>query len=297
MRIIDRMSTFLHKGLRLVLLVCAVASISHSTVNSSPQSNTWQRFKAAGFSVLLPEPPTATEIARPAKLFEKSRTARLFSAYEDNVVYVILAFENPNHRDPLSRFVAELERYSVSGQAERLQQQLSGAGFTGQEYRFTSSPTLTGIIRFYLAADMVYIVEAIGDNVDKPSVKQFLDSFSIGSDKGTSLFANSPTTEPVHENPDITKLKDVATKVRVLVKPEPMYTETARQAAVTGTVVLRAVFTSTGHVTNLRAVTGLPHGLTERALEAARNIKFIPATKEGRPVSMYIQLEYNFNLY
>jgi hypothetical protein len=44
-------------------------------------------------------------------------------------------------------------------------------------------------------------------------------------------------------------------------------------------------------------VQGLPDGLTERAIEAARKIKFVPASKEGKYVSMWMQLEYNFNLY
>jgi TonB family protein len=91
--------------------------------------------------------------------------------------------------------------------------------------------------------------------------------------------------------------KDVSSKARVLSKPEPQYTEEARKNQVTGTVVLRAVFTSGGQVSNIRAVAGLPYGLTDRAIGAARNIKFVPATKDGHAVSMYIQLEYNFNLY
>ncbi len=91
--------------------------------------------------------------------------------------------------------------------------------------------------------------------------------------------------------------KEVSSKARVLSKPEPQYTEEARKNQVTGTVVLRAIFTSGGQVTSIRAVSGLPYGLTERAIAAARQIKFSPATKDGRPVSMYIQLEYNFNLY
>jgi TonB family protein len=91
--------------------------------------------------------------------------------------------------------------------------------------------------------------------------------------------------------------KDVNSKARVLSKPEPQYTEEARKNQITGTVILRAVFTSGGQVTNISARSGLPFGLTERAIAAARQIKFVPATKDGRPVSMYIQLEYNFNLY
>ncbi|MEP6919791.1 MAG: energy transducer TonB [bacterium] len=91
--------------------------------------------------------------------------------------------------------------------------------------------------------------------------------------------------------------KEVSSKARVLSKPEPQYTEEARKNQIIGTVVLRAVFTSGGQVTGIRAVSGLPFGLTERAIAAARQIKFSPAMKDGHPVSMYIQLEYNFNLY
>jgi TonB family protein len=91
--------------------------------------------------------------------------------------------------------------------------------------------------------------------------------------------------------------KEVSSKARVLSKPEPQYTEEARKNQITGTVVLRAVFTSGGQVTSIRAVSGLPYGLTERAIAAARQIRFTPAMKDGRAVSMYIQLEYNFNLY
>ncbi|HEY8410726.1 MAG TPA: TonB family protein [Pyrinomonadaceae bacterium] len=91
--------------------------------------------------------------------------------------------------------------------------------------------------------------------------------------------------------------KEVTSKARLISKPEPQYTEDARKNQITGTVVLKVVFTSGGSVTNIRTVSGLPYGLTERAIAAARQIKFVPATKDGHPVSMWMQLEYNFNLY
>jgi TonB family protein len=91
--------------------------------------------------------------------------------------------------------------------------------------------------------------------------------------------------------------KDVTTKARLISKPEPQYTEDARKNQITGTVVLKVVFASNGSVTNIRTVSGLPYGLTERAIAAARQIKFVPATKDGHQVSMWMQLEYNFNLY
>jgi len=91
--------------------------------------------------------------------------------------------------------------------------------------------------------------------------------------------------------------KDVTTKARLISKPEPQYTEEARKNQITGTVVLKCVFSSSGQVMNIRTVSGLPNGLTERAIAAAKMIKFVPATKDGHQVSMWMQLEYNFNLY
>jgi len=91
--------------------------------------------------------------------------------------------------------------------------------------------------------------------------------------------------------------KDVTTKARLISKPEPQYTEEARKNQITGTVVLKCVFSSSGQVTSIKTVSGLPNGLTERAIAAARQIKFVPATKDGHQVSMWMQLEYNFNLY
>jgi TonB family protein len=90
---------------------------------------------------------------------------------------------------------------------------------------------------------------------------------------------------------------EVDQRVRVLTKPEPQYTEEARRNQITGTVVLRAVFASSGEVVSIRALNSLPFGLTEKAIAAARQIKFEPAMKDGRPVSVYLHLEYNFNLY
>ena len=89
----------------------------------------------------------------------------------------------------------------------------------------------------------------------------------------------------------------VEQRARVLFKPEPTYTEEARRNQTVGTVLLRVVFASNGDVVQIRAVHTLPFGLTERAIAAARQIKFVPAVKGGRPVSVFMQLEYNFNLY
>jgi TonB family protein len=104
---------------------------------------------------------------------------------------------------------------------------------------------------------------------------------------------NNPNGDPdrVYAGPQVTE------RARVLSKPEPQYTEEARRNSITGTVILRVVFSRTGEVTNIHALQPLGGGLTEKAISAARQIRFVPARKNGQPVSMYMQLEYNFNLY
>jgi TonB family protein len=104
---------------------------------------------------------------------------------------------------------------------------------------------------------------------------------------------NNPNPDPNRVYPS----SDVSERARVLSKPEPQYTEEARRNSITGTVILRVVFSRSGEVTNIRALQPLGCGLTEKAMAAARKIQFVPAKKNGQPVSMYMQLEYNFNLY
>lgn len=87
---------------------------------------------------------------------------------------------------------------------------------------------------------------------------------------------------------------EVSTKAIIIDKPEPGFTEEARRNLTSGRVTLRAVFAADGRVRYISVVKGLPDGLTERSVEAARRIRFKPATIGGRRVSQYVVLEYNF---
>jgi TonB family protein len=93
------------------------------------------------------------------------------------------------------------------------------------------------------------------------------------------------------------KQNEVTRKALITFKPEPGFTEDARKNNVTGVVRLRAILHASGGVTGISVVKGLPDGLTEKAIAAARQIKFTPAEKDGHSVSQYVVLEYNFNIY
>jgi TonB family protein len=82
----------------------------------------------------------------------------------------------------------------------------------------------------------------------------------------------------------------------ILYREKARYTEHARQTRVEGTVVLSVVFNVNGAITHIMVVRGLPDGLTEKAIEAARKIRFQPAVKDGMPVSVRGSLEFTFSL-
>jgi len=95
----------------------------------------------------------------------------------------------------------------------------------------------------------------------------------------------------------IFKPSEVTQKYQILSKPEAQFTEEARKNNTQGTVRLRALLSSNGRVSDIRPINQLPYGLTEKAIEAARKMEFKPSMKNGHPVSVYVVLEYGFNLY
>jgi len=86
-------------------------------------------------------------------------------------------------------------------------------------------------------------------------------------------------------------VRDVTQRARIKSRPEPDYTN----PGISGTVVLRAVLSSSGKVTKIRVLAMLPGGLTEESIKAASKIKFDPAVKDGRFVAQHVQLEYSFH--
>ena len=103
--------------------------------------------------------------------------------------------------------------------------------------------------------------------------------------------------KPAPTDTDSSLPAPVVTRPVRVSSPRPQYTEEARANHVSGAVILRVQVDVDGNVNSVRVVSGLPYGLTEQAMDVARRTKFKPATKDGKPVAMWIGIEINFNLY
>jgi TonB family protein len=82
----------------------------------------------------------------------------------------------------------------------------------------------------------------------------------------------------------------------LLHRVEPAYPEALRRDRIEGVVVLEAVVTEEGEVTDLRVVSSTRRELEEPALTAVRQWRYRPATYQGRPVRVYLTITTNFRL-
>jgi hypothetical protein len=89
--------------------------------------------------------------------------------------------------------------------------------------------------------------------------------------------------------------KQVDQKVRILAKPEPDYDKKDLRRVAPGAIILRAIFCGSGEVTDIKVQNGLSDSLNEKAVKAARKIRFIPAEKDGQKVSQALIIEYYVN--
>lgn len=280
------------------LSIAAVGVGALPAVARHPQSAPWQTYTISDedFSFASPTLPALHVQNDWLERIREYRRRYSLGAYAEGVVYVIDVLQNPKQWQSLDSFIEERSR-SRSNLTDVTLNGFQGKAVAGEEY----------VSQFFATEDRLYHFGELGAPADDPRITKFISSLSLRKKKDSIEVTDGPGLpyEPGAEAESTTddatrKLytgREVDKKIRIAMKPEPSYTEIARQNAITGTVVLKCVFASNGSVTNIRIVSGLPYGLTEKAIDAARKIKFIPAMKNGKYVSMWIQLEYNFNLY
>lgn len=81
---------------------------------------------------------------------------------------------------------------------------------------------------------------------------------------------------------------------RFLSRVKPSYTPEAEQADITATVEVIVVFRSNGEVGGTEVTRWAGFGLDESAAAAIRQLKYTPALRDGKPISIRAMIRYNF---
>ena len=117
--------------------------------------------------------------------------------------------------------------------------------------------------------------------------------------------------KPPCRNPDASGNYNVGCGVippKILSHPPPKYSEIARQQKINGIVSLSFLVNAQGNPENVQVIKSIADtvGVSQRAaaltldqaaVDAVRQYKFSPGTKNGVPVAVYLNVEVNFQIY
>jgi TonB family protein len=285
-------------------IICLTASLSvvgvPSRVSASSPFQQWQRYTVKGeeFSVSLPALPAMTTDKYTNLNPRYERTVRVLGSYGSGVAYAINTFENQQGQS-LEEFINYIKLRRSRLREWKDATDISLNGFPGKQFEL-SERDVPGVVQFVRTKNHLYLFEAFGAFTGDPRMQEFFSSIVLGKKPDSINVQDGIGAQPddsQSQSAPVIVGKDADRKAMILTKPQPSYTDSARQQGTKGAVVLKAVFASTGGITGIQVLSGLPNGLTEKALAAVKQIRFVPAMKNGQMVSVQLQIEYNFNIY
>src|SRR5437763_17028704 len=110
-----------------------------------------------------------------------------------------------------------------------------------------------------------------------------------------SVLSSTPTVAPKIATPQRVRVSAGVTNGLLIRKVNPAYPPLARQARISGKVILQAQISKDGNIENLQLISGHPM-LAPAAIEAVKQWKYKPYLLNGEPVEVETQVEVNFTL-
>ena len=213
----------------------------------------------------------------------------------------------------LDRYTGDLEKMQkdlvtrVTTGYEPLQPEHSGqsAGMSSQHYKGVRRGKIWHH-QFFRSRKALFAITAVTADENNAISTAFLRSVRLGSGEnveypnhpaGSDKVNTSRSAELIVEIPPIRDeepLQGTPDREAVLIiRPRP---HQSRPRGISGEVVLRALLSATGTVSKVEVISG-PKSLREVSIQAASNVKFIPAEKDGKLVSVWKKFSYSFSSY
>jgi len=83
----------------------------------------------------------------------------------------------------------------------------------------------------------------------------------------------------------------------IIYEPEPEFSPEATAAKFMGVVSVSLIVDKDGKPQNVHVKHGVGMGLDQKAVEAVNKYRFRPATENGKPVAVYLNIEVNFEIF
>ena len=247
------------------------------------------------FSILIPVHPNLYGTERGPYL-EKNEAVidrmRTVTGCADGVVYIVEVYDTPNPKKALEGL---LDYGYIS---KDLKSNVTINGFKGKQVLHDGDGYYKNV-RYFPTKRRVYVIGVATRDKTNPAANQFLSSLKLGnidpaSTAGNLMLGNASLAvdSSAADVPDaVVNGKEITQKIVIVMQREPNPINGADRY---GTVTLQALFSASGHITDIKVIKGLSAKVDQSAVETAKYIRFIPAEKDGRPVSQYLQIEYSF---
>ena len=163
----------------------------------------------------------------------------------------------------------------------------------------------TRVPRQHVVQPLVVPVEVPSASVPDlpPDVPQEPGTEGLGDGPGTGPGIGDGPARPGAENEPGEPVEpprriggDIKAPVAIT-RSVPRYPEIARKMRIEGVVLVEAIIDQAGNVVDARALNDIGMGCKQAALEAVRSWRYEPATLNGRPVSVYLEVRVSFQLH
>lgn len=292
-------------GLLLLTIAGGVFAQKHP-IGEAPK---WERYAGSkGISILLPRKPVVINYQFLCSEIETFR----YSAYTNGAVYQ-MEIDSKDSSNVYSTCLktARLNESTYAGRVKELKNLKDKVSEAEVEHNGYSGWKISGKgeVRWIFGdlKNKRWVELAIHHwSHAKFDEKSFLESLDLSGkldgmeigDGAKSAIGDVLDDEPevIEMGTDEQKIPDFE-KMRIIAKPRASYTDQARKNGTQGSVTLKVTFLANGGVGSISVVKALPNGLSEQALSAARKMVFLPATKNGKPVTVIKTVQYGFTIY
>jgi hypothetical protein len=282
--------------LKFCLIICLIFS-SSALVVAQIQS----RKAHESFTPDWEEFSIENSIAFPVHFFydmnpDRKNASRRYKNIVDGTYYFI--FSDPVKNSPQADKVFEFIKYS---QAARNNSPVWGR--QDKKFKFTDTDGFYHTVFTVKTQKRVYVFQTTSEQEDDEQAESFFASIRIHAQTVPPDRAGYGVGRGMGEGNGNGGAAcgggngDVIVPLKILSKPQPVYTDFARFYEIKGTVALQITFLANGELGEIQPISKLPFGLTRSAVEAAKSIKFSPPTRNGQPYSETRIEEYTFAIY
>lgn len=307
-----------------LMIVFASAATVRPQIEQTFVPAKWEYYAVADqkVSFLMPRLPLVVRQGNPCR----GEETRVFAAYHDGAVFLVRLTQGVAPPE----FCGYKKKFSARNFVERVKE-IAAENKASVDYannisndsviKINGPNRLTKLVNDF-DNKRWFELTVYGAAEERGDVKRFIDSDKTGEksdgieigEGAERMFGDDAAKSLVEvervvtddEGKEVKKIfKELTVKtdsketagIGVVLKERARYTEEARQSNIQGTVVLRVTFLANGAIGDVVPIRGLPSGLTEQAVRAARRIAFIPQMRDGNRITVTKMVEYSFSIY